>query len=258
MPNASRAIAAMVAFSTLGFAPADVAQSQAPRSPMLQVEVGDSIGLPLPDATIEVYVLAGGAAGREWVAVEPNELPEGVHLLRFSNPGYRSVVLSAPLHKGGRVALRIRLGAERDTTRRARTVQAEAVRSFGIVTEGRATADLTNGRRVLERSAIERAGAASIAALLRDVRNANVVVTASPDGEFDVGAVAAGAGYGCTLPVLINGDRRTVIAFPEANQRYGIDAVEAIEVIPRAAARLYGHIEDRWECGVLVLWVNRR
>jgi hypothetical protein len=240
-------------------APVLAQSSPATHSPLLQVEVGDSIGLPLPDAKVEVYSFADGGTFREWLAVEPNELPEGVYLLRFSNPGYRSAVLSAPLRKGTRVSLRVRLGAERDTTRhvRVRVIPADQVRSIGVVTEGRATTDLTRGRRVLDRESIERAGPASVAALLRDAKNFDVVVTPRPDGGYDVGGVASGGGYGCTLPVLINGDRRLIIPFSEANQRYGIEAVEAVELIPRVSARLYGYLQDRWECGILAMWVKQ-
>ena len=136
--------------AALAIASPDFAQSPATHSSALQVEVGDSIGLPLPDAKVEVYTFADGGTFREWVAVEPNELTDGVYLLRFSNQGFRSTALSVPLRKGTRVSLRVRLGAERDTTRHVRVILADEVRSIGIVTEGRATADLTRGRRVLD------------------------------------------------------------------------------------------------------------
>ena len=246
----------LIAFATLAIAPPDLAQPS-PRSPLLQIEVGDSVGLPLPDAKMEVFTFMDGAAFREWVTVEPNDLDEGAYLLRFSNPGYRPTVLSVPLRKGRLVSLRVRIGAERDTTRHTRLIQADAVRSIGIVSEGKATTDLTRGRRVLDHESIERASPASISALLRDSKGFNVVLTSTPDGGYDAGAVGYGNGYGCPLPVLINGDRRRTIPFNEANQRYGIDVVEAIELVPRASARLYGRLEDRWECGVLLIWVKQ-
>jgi hypothetical protein len=227
------------------------------RRPLLQVEIGDSLGLPLPDATMEVYAFAAGGTFREWLAITPNELTEGVYLLRLSSPGYRPAVLSVPLRGSNLVALRGRLGAERDTTRHSRTVTADDVRSIGIVTEGRAHTDLTTGRRILDRETIERAASVSIAALLRDVKGFDVVIRPAPDGGYEAGAVASRGGYGCELPVFVNGDRRLVIPFSEANQRYGIDVVEAIELVPRAAARLYGRLQDHWECGVLVLWVKQ-
>jgi hypothetical protein len=247
---------ALIVVATLAIAPLDLAQPS-PRSPLLQIEVGDSVGLPLPDAKMEVFNLMDGAAFREWVTVEPNELAEGEYLLRVSNPGYRSAVLSVPLRKGTRVSLRVRLGAERDTTRHTRVAQADEVHSIGIVSQGRATTDLMRGRRVLFRESIERASPASLSALLRDAKGFNVVLTSTPDGGYDAGAVGYGNGYGCPLPVLINGDRRRTIPFGEANQRYGIDVVEAIELVPRASARLYGRLEDRWECGVLLIWVKQ-
>ena len=236
------------------------ARAQSPadsRRSLLQVEVGDSLGLPLPDYGIEAYLFADSGTFREWVAVMPNELPEGVHLLRLSSPGYRAAILSVPLRKGNLVALRGRLGGERDTSRRSRVIQADGVRSIGIVTEGRAHTEITKGRRVIDRETIARAAPATIAALLRDAKGFDVVVTPTPDGGYQAGAVDSGAGYGCSLPVLVNGDRRRVVSFSEANQRYSIDQVEAIELVPRVAARLYGSLQDHWECGVLVLWVSQ-
>ena len=88
------------------------AQVQGERPVMLQVEVSDSLGLPLPDAKLETFTLMDGGVFWEWIPVAPEQLPEGINLLRFSNPGYRSAVLSAPLRKGTRVSLRVRPGAE--------------------------------------------------------------------------------------------------------------------------------------------------
>src|SRR5687768_12681995 len=93
------------------------ASAQAAKKPLLQLEVGDSIGLPLPDATLEVFTFMEGGVFAEWVTVGPSDLPPGINLLRFSHPGYRRTVFSVPLREGSTVALRVRLRPERDTTK---------------------------------------------------------------------------------------------------------------------------------------------
>jgi hypothetical protein len=124
------------------------AQAPAARAPLLQVEVGDSIGLPLPDATIEEFTLVEDAAFLEWIRVAPEDLDEGVHLLRFSYPGYRSASFSVPLRNGTRVSLRVRLGGEPDSSRRAKGVVATPLRAIGLHLDGRVKTDIIRTRSV--------------------------------------------------------------------------------------------------------------
>src|SRR5688500_957330 len=85
------ACAAAVAATAL--APS-VAAAQREAKPLLQFEVADSVGLPLPDARVEVYALHEGGMVWEWAPVDRAALPEGIMLIRFSLPGYRSSVFS--------------------------------------------------------------------------------------------------------------------------------------------------------------------
>lgn len=231
-----------------------VAGQGVPRPSLLQLEVGDSIGLPLPDAKIEVFAITDRGRFRDWVTIDPSDLPEGVHLLRFSQPGYQPTVFSVPLRHGTRVSLRVRLGAERDTTRKG-PGEATEVRTAGLRIEGRATTDILKARRVLDRGAIERASPASIAALLRDAKGMGVVVSPGGVGSYTVGAVGGGM-YGCPLPVMINGDWRLITSFDEANRGYSPESVEAVELVSRVAAKSYSRRAEDAECGVLVIWVR--
>ena len=232
-----------------------VGQDRAPSQALLQVEVGDSIGLPLPDAKVEVYTLMDRGIYREWVWVDPSSVPEGIHLLRFSYPGYRASVFSVPLRKGTRVSLRVRLGAPPDTTNRNRAVEVTDVHAIGILMEGRSKSDFIRTRRVLDRDAIERGNAASIVALLRDARGTKAIVTGGT-GSAMIGLAAEGGIYGCPMPVIVNGDRRMVTTFAEASARYTPDEVEAIELIPRTTVAPYVLRVEEGGCGVLALWVK--
>lgn len=232
------------------------AQTPATRPSLLQIEVGDSIGLPLPDAKVEVYTLMDRAVFQEWVWVDPNDLPEGVQLLRISHPGYRTSVFSVPLRKGSRVSLRVRLGAERDTTKNRNSAQAEEVRSIGLFMEGRSTTDIIRSRQALDRDAIDRARPKSVADLLRKATGLDINVSPGEGGLVAVGASRRGGPFGCPLPVMVNGDTRHLMAFGEVNQRFTVDEVEAIELIPRLASPPFMWQRERAECGLLLVWVK--
>jgi hypothetical protein len=73
----------LVSTAALIAAVAPPASAQSDRPSLLQVEVGDSIGLPLPDAKMEVFALLDGGIFYEWAEVQPHQLPKGVQLLRF-------------------------------------------------------------------------------------------------------------------------------------------------------------------------------
>jgi len=230
-------------------------RAQSPPAGLLQVEVGDSIGLPLPDATIETFTLMQGGVFLEWVSVRPEELPEGVYLLRFSYPGYRSAVFSVPLKKGNRVSLRVRLGAEPDTTQRGKAIVASPVRAIGLFLEGRASTDIIRTRHVLERDAVERAKAPSLGELIRGAKEMGVIVTPGAGSNY---RISSGGAFSCFVPVMLNGDRRWLFAFSDINQRYQADEVEAAEYIPRAAARPFARRPEEVECGLLLLWLRPR
>lgn len=235
------------------------AQRSDARPTQLQVEVGDSIGLPLPDAKIETFMLMEGGAFLEWVPVEPAELSDGVYLLRFSHPGYRTAILSVPLRKKARVSLRVRLVAEPDSAERSMAVASTTpVRAIGLFLEGHASTDIVRARRVLERDAVERAKAPSIGELLRITKQVGVIVTPGAGRDYAITALGMGATFRCDVPVMVNGDRRWLFPFRDINQRYEVDDVEAAEFIPTAAARPYLRRPEEASCGVLLLWARPR
>ena len=232
------------------------AQTSAPPKPLLQVEVADSIGLPLPDAKTEEFTLMDGGTFREWVLIEPGELADGVHLLRFSNDGYRSAAFSVPLRKGSVISLRVRLGAQPDTTRRKKSVEAVPVNAIGLAIAGRTTTDIIKSRHVLERDAADRANAPSIASLLRIARGLDVLVSPLIGDNSTISSSSAGGGVSCSIPVMINGDRRWLFSFTEANHRFVGDEVEMVELIPRSAATVYVRRREDADCGLLMLWMK--
>src|SRR5215213_4333351 len=151
MARSTSRFAAAAIVATMLVTPA-AASAQNDRPSLLQVEVADSIGLPLPDAKIEVFTLMDGGVFWEWVVVAPSQLPEGINLLRFSHPGYRSSTFSVPLRGGSVVALRVRLETQGDTAKRE-PLEAREVRAIGLAIEGRMKSDVVGRRRVLESGA---------------------------------------------------------------------------------------------------------
>src|SRR4029450_4309347 len=109
-----------------------VVQAQGKKQATLQIEVGDSIGLPLPDAKIEVFTFMDGGVFWEWVPIDSVALPVGINLLRFSPPGSRSTAFSVPVPEQSILSLRIRLDPERDTANAAGKVEARQVRAIGL------------------------------------------------------------------------------------------------------------------------------
>ena len=62
------------------------ARAQGERETLIQIEVGDSIGLPLPDAKMEVFTIPDRGIFWEWMEFQPEQLTKGVQLLRFAKP----------------------------------------------------------------------------------------------------------------------------------------------------------------------------
>jgi hypothetical protein len=231
-----------------------LASAQSEPKPLLQLEVGDSIGLPLPDAKLEVYTLLDGGIVWEWADVEPWELPPGINLLRFSHPGYRTSLFSVPLAKGSTTSLRVRLGAEPDTARRSDQIEAHEVRAIGLVLDGRSKTDIIGRRRVLERHAVEAAGAATMGALMRRARNTELNVFPDRGGTLRVLGRATGGSGSCSAAVMIQGDRRRVLGFATFEQMFTPGEVEAIEVFPRGDLVPFSYRGAETRCGLLVVW----
>src|SRR5215216_3649299 len=152
MARSTSRFAAAAIVATMLVTPA-AASAQNDRPSLLQVEVADSIGLPLPDAKIEVFTLMDGGVFWEWIVVAPSQLPPGINLLRFSHPGYRSSTFSIPLREGSKVALRVRLMTQGDTTKKKEPLDAREVHAIGLAIEGRMRTDVLGRRRILESGA---------------------------------------------------------------------------------------------------------
>ena len=230
------------------------AQSEPPPS-LLQVEVRDSIGLPLPDAVIEVFALMERGIVWEWIPVEPSQLPAGIVLLRFSHPGYHSSVFSVPLREDGKVSLRVSLDPRRDTTKAVDSLVARRVRAIGIALEGRAKTDVIGSRRVLIPGDLDPTGVTTLGSLMRLARNTDLNVVPASGGTFKVYDGGAGSGS-CSPAVIINGDRRRVHPFSAVDVLYRPNEVEVLEIFTRGPTVPFSYVAPRGSCGVMVMWLK--
>lgn len=236
---------------------ASALRAQSDRPSLLQVEVGDSIGLPLPDAKMEVFTLLAGGIFYEWTEVQPHQLPKGVQLLRFSHPGYRTSTFSVPLREGSKVALRVRLspGGDSVVRRRDGMVDAYQVNAIALALDGRSKTDVLGRRRILDRlTEIPEASNNRLGDLLRRSRGTDLRVTAGSGGSY----LASGQGSNCPVDVMLNGDRRHIIPFATFNQMYNTDDLEVIEVFPRGGSSIpLSYQVTRGECGLLIVWYRK-
>lgn len=250
-PRYLRCVVTGLSMSVALAAPSRSHAQPAPRS-LLQLEVGDSLGLPLPDAKLEVFTLLQGGILWEWAPVDPAGLPAGTHLLRFSHPGYRSSVFSVPLREGGKVSLRVRLDPERDTPRGERELRARPVRAIGLALDGRAKTDVIGSRRILQGADVEATNANTFGAVLQRLRDTELKVLPASGGTFRVRG-ASGSGN-CSVSVMINGDRRRMVGFSTFDQMFSPGDVEVIEVFPRNNSIPLAYRFREAGCGLLVVW----
>ncbi len=245
-------------FAALATSPSIARAQEEPARPLLQVEVGDSIGLPLPDATIEVFTFFEGGIVREWARTEPHTLPAGIFLLRFSHPGYRTSVFSVPLRTGSVVSLRVRLTPQPDTTPpRPGNASADEVHAIGLAIDGRAKNDIIGMRRVIAGQDIaSTSGAPTVGALIRRVRNTDLKVLPASSGSFRVFTRGRGGGYSCPPQVMINGDRRQFLPFAVFDGLYRPGDVEVIEIFPEGHVVPLGYQGQQSPCGLLVAWLR--
>ena len=230
------------------------AHAQSDRPSLLQVEVGDSIGLPLPDAKLEVFTLLEGGVFWEWVEVQPHQLPKGVQLLRFSHAGYKASTFSLPLREGSKVSLRVRLMPERETTpRRDGTFQAYEVKAIALSLDGGAKTDVLGRRRILDNLAGAPESNNRLGDLIRRSRGAELRVTPGSAGQYAV----EGETTRCAVAVMLNGDRRHIIPFATFDQMYPTDDLEVVEVFPRGASIPFSYQVNRSECGLLIVWYRK-
>jgi len=234
--------------------PPEVA-AQGKREAVVQIEVGDSIGLPLPDAKTEVFTFMDGGVFWEWVPLGTSALPEGINLLRFSYPGYESTTFSVPVRNGTTLSLRVRLAPERDTTKSKNdAVEARAIHAIGLVIEGRAHTDIVGRRRVLARSDFESESSTRFGQLMRRARNTELKVLPASGGSFRVFAQSPGGRFSCPMQVMINGDRRRVLPFETFDQMFGVSDAETIEIFPLGASIPLSYQVPRATCGLMVVW----
>jgi hypothetical protein len=227
-------------------------------APLLFVEVSDSVGLPLPEARVELFDRADRGLNREWLPIAPEMLEEGIHLLRFSHPGYRPSTFSVPLREGGQVTLRVRLVADSGQVapRKGRPI-AKRVRATGIARYGSKATDIIADRLVLDRADIDQANAPTIADFLREARETGLVVEDTPGGLHTVRQVP-GKRVECPVRVIINGDPTLVISFLRFEELYRFSEPEAIEILPREATLPFYFRRSDDQCGFLLLWLTGR
>jgi hypothetical protein len=253
-----RRATALSGFAAIAMTPSFAGAQEETRPSLLQVEVRDSIGLPLPDATMEVFTLLERGIVWEWVRVDPGVLPPGINLVRFSHPGYRSSVLSVPLRKGSVVSLRVRLDTERDTSPpRPGTASAYEVRAIGLAIEGRAKNDIIGLRRVIPAADIAaNTDAHTLGALMRRTKNTNLNILPATGGTFRVLSHGRGGGSTCPMQVMVNGDRRRFLPFATFDRLFGPEDMEAIEIFPEGHAVPFAYQAQRSSCGLLVVWMK--
>jgi hypothetical protein len=230
------------------------AQGQAEREGLIQIEVGDSIGLPLPDAKMEVFTVPDRGIFWEWIEVSPHQLPKGVHLLRFSHPGYKTSTFSVPLRDGSKVAVRVRLVPERDTVRkRDGMFHAYEVNAIAMSLDGRMKTDVLGHRRILDQLADASESNNRLGDLIRRTRGAELRVTPGSAGSYFV----SGELSRCQVMVMLNGDRRHIIPFATFDQMYSTNELEAIEVFPRGPSIPLSYQVTNARCGLLIVWYRK-
>jgi hypothetical protein len=250
------AVLLMATVALVLFAPSGT-RAQSDRASLLQVEVGDSIGLPLPDAKMEVFALLDGGIFWEWTQVEAHQLPKGVQLLRFSHPGYKTSTFSVPLREGSMVALRVRLSPERDSTVRRRDgmVDAYQVNAVALALEGRAKTDVLGRRRILDKlNEVTEGNTNRLGDLIRRSRGTDLRVTPGSGGLY----LVSGQMSHCPVDVMLNGDRRHIMPFARFDQMYNTADLEVVEVFPRGGASIpLSYQVSRGECGLLIVWFRK-
>lgn len=227
-----------------------------PPPTLLQVELRDSIGLPLPDATMEIFTYMEGGIVMEWVPVEPSQLPAGISLLRFSHPGYHSAVFSVPLRDDSKVSLRVSLDPVRDSTKAPDPLEARSMRAIGFALEGRVKTDVLGSRRVLIPGDLERTGVTTMGTLMHRARNTDMNVIPARNGTFYVSAQRRGTRASCQPAVMVNGDRRRVLPFSDIDALYRASDVEVLEIFTRGPTVPFPYVVPPGACGLMVLWLK--
>ena len=259
MRATSRVTAALVAVTCFVPAvarPAVALQGDDP--PLLQLEVRDRSGLPLPNAKLELFAYAEGGLFREWVPVVPGMLGPGVHLLRFSHSGFEPVVFSVPVRRQTPVSLRVELDAEAPRPRGGDAV-AVPVNAIGLALDRRAGTDILGSRRVLDRHAYERTNARGVAEVLR-VPSVRRSIGASEAGVAD-GVLLRNprTGEGCAPAIMLNGDVTLALSFARYQELYRLSEPEVVEFVLDGKAVPYTFKRgENLDCPVMMIWLRGR
>jgi len=229
------------------------ARAQNTKQTVVQIEVGDSIGLPLPDAKVEVFTFASGGVYWEWVPLGSEALPVGINLLRFSYPGYQSSTFSVPIRDGGTVSLRVRLHPQRDTVPPKPNGMARSIHAIGLALDGHMKVDIIGRRRVLEREVLDTQYVNRFGQLLNRARNTELTVVPVSGGSFRVFS-RSGGGNRCATQVMVNGDRKRLLPFEAFDQLYSTLDVEVIEIFPAGSSIPQSYLPPRMTCGLMIVW----
>jgi hypothetical protein len=227
--------------------------------PLLQLEVGDSIGLPLPNARLELFTYAEGGLFREWIPIVPEMLGRGIYLLRFSHDGYRPLVLSVPLRVEAPVSLRVRLDPESTRPPGGGPPVASPVSAIGLALSGRSSSDIIGTRRVLDRDAIERTNAVGVAEVFRVASVRRSIGARESIGELGVVLRNPRTGDVCSPAVMVNGDVTLTLSFARYQEIYRLSEPEAIEFVLDGRAVPHTFRRDfNLNCPVLMIWLRGR
>ena len=253
MANLLWVVAPILAIPTTAGALQDTAR------PLLQLEVRDESGLPLPNARLELFSYAEGGMFREWLPIAPEVLGPGVYLLRFSHEGFHPVVFSVPLRKETPVSLRVRLGPESRGRLAGRPAEAVPVDAIGLALNTRAGTDVIGSRRVIDREEYERTNAQGVAELFRIASVRRSIGARETMGDGGIRLRNPRTGEVCNPSVMLNGDTTLPLSLARYQELYRLSEPEAIEFVLDGRAVPYtfrrGHDLD---CPVVMIWLRGR
>ena len=225
---------------------------------LLQIEVTDAKGIPLPDAKIETFAFLDGGVFREWAEVVPEQLPTGIYLMRFSNPGYRSSTFSVPLQHGVTLSVLVRLHEGSDSLRyrsKQKELQYAAPEAIVVAFNADGKADLLGHRRVFDQIPTEEGSGAWF-----NFRDPKLKVRRQPStiGKIDPVMGESWKNHkgtvNCPLKALINGDTRLPVLYGNFGHNRSIEDIEALEIFTEGAAIPQAYRVPGSGCGLAVVW----
>ena len=225
---------------------------------LLQVEVTDTKGIPLPDAKIETFAFLEGGIFREWAEVVPAKLPTGIYLMRFSNPGYQSSTFSVPLQHGVTLSVRVRLHEGSDSLRhrsKQKELQYTAPEAIVVAFNADGKTDLLGHRRVFDQIPTEEGSGAWF-----NFRDPKLKVRHQPSTIGNMDPVMGESwknqkgSVNCPMKALINGDTRLPVVYGNFGNNRSIEDIEALEIFTEGAAIPRAYRVPGSGCGLAVVW----